>query len=91
MSWGVSPSDLDNFIGNIKIHIKFQDRYWPYLQRKANKNSGAIIPLDTMMSGLLIAKKLSYFVPNARNIIEFGPGVTQTAFFWESICHLLKV
>jgi hypothetical protein len=70
---GLSEFDSQLFIFAVKKHFQVQQKYFP------NKNP--ILPFDILISGLLVAKKLKYFVPNAKKILEIGPGVCQTSFF----------
>jgi len=79
---GITQSDNKLFLEALKKHLELQKKYFP--------NDELIVPLDIMMSGLLIAKKLHYFVPDITRILEIGPGVGQTSFFLSSYVNNLK-
>lgn len=79
---GFSEFDVGLLVEAIKRHFAFQRKYFPHEMM--------ILPLDTMASGLLVSKKLFYFVGSAKNILEIGPGVCSTAFFLQNYINKLE-
>ena len=79
---GFSEGDVEKLMRAIRSHLSFQKKYFP--------QSSQILPLDTMASGLLVAKKLSYFTGSVSNVLEIGPGVCSTAFFLDKYIKNLK-
>ena len=79
---GYSQYDAQEFVRAIRVHFEFQRKYFP--------NKELIVPLDIISSGLLVAKKLKYFLPQVKNIIEFGPGAAGTSLFLKSYLPSIK-
>jgi hypothetical protein len=79
---GFSEDDVKRLLAAIRSHLVFQQQYFPQVSK--------ILPLDTMASGLLVSKKLSYFTGSIGSVLEIGPGVCSTAFFLNQYIKNLK-
>lgn len=70
---GFCANDLSIFISALKKSIEFQRLFFP--------KKDIILPLDTLMAFFVIYKKIYGLNPNAKTILEIGPGSGFSSFF----------
>lgn len=77
---GFSAKDLSLFVEACIKNIKFQDNYFP--------THKSFIPFNTLLSAFVISKKMQALKPNAKRILEIGPGTAGTSFYINQFSNL---
>ena len=70
---GLSPADADAYLGALTEAVKFQLAHLPKRQ--------PMVPFSTMLSSLVLYKKIVGFKADVEAVLEVGPGCGYLSFF----------
>ena len=79
---GFSPNEKDVFVAALAEHFLFQRIMFP--------SHRAQLPIDDMMAQFVVAKKILKLKPQAKRVLEIGPGSGNLAFFFRDISLLAQ-